>query len=167
MPLLLTTKLDDRRSVVDDRSDIHAETPIDRLSLTAEDRVRSRHPFVTESGREVYVQLKRGTQLQGGDRLQSEDRSLVVEIVAKPEWVMAVTTTQVLDLLEAAYHLGNRHVPLEINATHLYLLPDPVLREMLHQRGLTVVEIQRPFQPQAGAYESHAQHSHGAGHHHH
>jgi urease accessory protein len=107
MPLLLTTKLDRHH---------HSSTEIqtDRLSLTAEDRVRSRHPFVTESGREVYVQLKRGTQLQGGDRLQSEDQSLIVEIVAKPEQVMAVTTAQVLDLLEAAYHLGNRHVPLEI-----------------------------------------------------
>lgn len=159
MPLLLTTKLD--------RHSIQSETPIDRLSLTAEDRVRSRHPFITESGREVYVQLKRGTQLQGGDRLQAEDGSLIVEIVAKPEQVMAVTTAHRLDLLEAAYHLGNRHVPLEISETHLYLLPDPVLREMLHQRGLEVVEVQRSFQPQAGAYESPSQHSHGTGHHHH
>ncbi len=157
MPLLLTTKLDRHQTT----------TPTDRLLLTAEDRARSRHPFVTESGREVYVQLKRGTQLQGGDRLQAEDESLVVEIVAKPEQVMAVTTTHRLDLLEAAYHLGNRHVPLEISETHLYLLPDPVLRDMLRQRGLAVVEMQRSFQPQAGAYESSSQHSHGAGHHHH
>ncbi len=114
------------------------------------------------------MQLKRGTQLQGGDRLQAEDQSLIVEIVAKPEQVMAVTTKHGLDLLEAAYHLGNRHVPLEIKETHLYLLPDPVLREMLLQRGLEVVEVQRPFQPQAGAYESPSQpHSHGTGHHHH
>jgi urease accessory protein len=162
MSLLLTTKLDRHH-----HHHSSNEIQTDRLSLTAEDRVRSRHPFVTESGREVYVQLKRGTQLQGGDRLQSEDQSLIVEIVARPEHVMAVTTAQVLDLLEAAYHLGNRHVPLEINETHLYLLPDPVLRDMLHQRGLTVVEVQRPFQPQAGAYESPSQHSHGDGSHHH
>ncbi len=164
MPLLLTTKLDDRRSVADHT---HSDIPTDRLLLTAEDRFRSRHPFVTESGREVYVQLKRGTQLQGGDRLEAEDQSLVVEIVAKPEQVMAVTTAHGLDLLEAAYHLGNRHVPLEINETHLYLLPDPVLREMLHQRGLEVVEVVRPFRPQAGAYESPSQHSHSNDRHHH
>ncbi len=158
MPLLLTTKLDSNHQ--------HSEIPIDRLLLTAEDRVRSRHPFITEGGRDVYVQLKRGTQLQGGDRLQAEDQSLIVEIVAKPEQVMAVTTKHGLDLLEAAYHLGNRHVPLEINTTHLYLLPDPVLREMLHQRGLEVVEVVRPFKPQAGAYESPSQHSHDHHHHH-
>jgi urease accessory protein len=150
MPVLLTTQLDHHSPLV----------PIDRLPLTAEDRSRSRQPFVTESGREVYIQLKRGTNLRQGDRLQAADGSLVVEILAKPERVMVVTTPHFLDLLEATYHLGNRHVPLEITETHLYLLPDPVLQDLLQQRGLTVTEADHPFQPQAGAYESTPHHHH-------
>jgi urease accessory protein len=144
MPVLLTTQLDHHSPLV----------PIDRLPLTAEERSRSRQPFVTESGREVYIQLKRGTNLRQGDLLQAADGSLVVEILAKPERVMVVTTPHFLDLLAATYHLGNRHVPLEITETHLYLLPDPVLQDLLQQRGLMVTEADRPFQPQAGAYES-------------
>jgi urease accessory protein len=150
MPILLTTQID-RHS---------PQIPSDRLALTAEDRSRSRHPFVTEGGREVYVQLKRGTNLRQGDRLMAEDGSLVVEILAKPEAVMVVSAPHILDLLAAAYHLGNRHVPLEITDTHLYLLPDPVLEDLLQQRGLMVTISERPFQPQAGAYEATAHHHH-------
>lgn len=143
-----------------DRLKLVPTIPTDRLLLTAEERLRSRYPALTEKGQEVYVQIKRGTQLQAGDRLQTEDAALVIEIVAKPEKVLMVTATDILSLLQAAYHLGNRHVPLEITATHLYLLPDPVLQDMLIQRGLTVVEAERPFQPQAGAYDIPAHHSH-------
>jgi urease accessory protein len=150
MPVLLTTQIDRQSQIV----------PIDRLSLTAEERSRSRHPYLTDGGREVYLQLKRGTNLRHGDRLQAADESLVVEILAKPERVMVVSALQPLDLLQAAYHLGNRHVPLEITDEFLYLLPDPVLQDLLQQRGLTVTFVDRPFQPQAGAYES-------TGHHHH
>jgi urease accessory protein len=150
MPVLLTTQIDLDRQIV----------AIDRLSLTAEERSRSRHPYVTDGGREVYLQLKRGTNLRHGDRLQAADESLSVEILAKPERVMVVTALQPLDLLQAAYHLGNRHVPLEITDEFLYLLPDPVLEDMLQQRGLTVTSADRPFQPQAGAYESTPHHHH-------
>jgi urease accessory protein len=150
MPVLLTTQLDHLSPLV----------AADRLSLTAEERSKSRYPHITDGGQEVYVQLKRGTNLHQGDRLQAADESLVIEIMAKPEQVMMVIAPQPLDLLQAAYHLGNRHVPLEITADHLYLLPDSVLRDMLVQRGLTVAEIDRPFQPQAGAYEAPSHHHH-------
>ena len=56
---------------------------------------------------------------------------------------------------QAAYHLGNRHVAMEITPTHLYILPDPVLADLLQQRGLSVTDLVRPFQPEAGAYEHH------------
>jgi urease accessory protein len=150
MPVLLTTQLDRHSQLV----------ATDRLSLTAEERSRSRHPHITESGQEVYLQLKRGTNLRHGDRLQAEDDNLIVEILAKPEQVMVVIAVHALDLLQAAYHLGNRHVPLEITDDRLYLLPDPVLQDMLHQRGLNVTIADRPFQPQAGAYESTPHHHH-------
>jgi urease accessory protein len=150
MPVLLTTQLDRHSQLV----------ATDRLSLTAEERSRSRHPHLTESGQEVYLQLKRGTNLRHGDRLQAEADELIVEIIAKPEQVMVVTAAHALDLLQAAYHLGNRHVPLEITDDRLYLLPDPVLQDMLFQRGLKVTMADRPFQPQAGAYEATPHHHH-------
>jgi urease accessory protein len=150
MPVLLTTQLDRHSQLV----------ATDRLSLTAEERSRSRHPHLTEGGQEVYLQLKRGTNLRHGDRLQAEADELIVEIIAKPEQVMVVTAVHSLDLLQAAYHLGNRHVPLEITDDRLYLLPDPVLQDLLHQRGLSVTIADRPFQPQAGAYESTPHHHH-------
>ncbi len=124
------------------------------LALTAEERTRSRHRFETADGQPVYLHLPRGTVLQNGDLLQTED-GLVVQVLAKPEPVLTVTASSPLQLLQAAYHLGNRHVPLEITATYLRLSPDPVLQDMLLHRGLTVIEEIQPFQPEVGAYKGH------------
>ncbi len=148
MPIVLIDKIDCHSSL----------EPTDQLSLTAEERQRSRHPFRTLGGLEVYIQLERGTFLRESDRLQSADGTTVVAIIAKPELVMSATADHGTHLLQAAYHLGNRHVSLEITKTHLYLLPDPVLKDLLIQRGLVVEELERPFQPESGAYENHHHH---------
>jgi len=125
------------------------------LLLTAEDRTRSRHRFETTSGQEVFLQLPRGTILQDGDWLRSPD-GITMQIVAKPESVLTVTADSPLQLLQAAYHLGNRHVPLEITDQYLRLTPDSVLQEMLEHRGLTVQAEIQPFQPERGAYGGHS-----------
>ena len=125
------------------------------LSLTAEERGRSRHHFTTTDGQTVYLQLPRGTVLQDGDLLQSESKDLILQVQAKPEAVLTVQADTSLDLLRAAYHLGNRHVALEITSTCLRLSTDPVLRDMLEQRGLAVTEERCPFQPEMGAYGHH------------
>ncbi|HEY9615279.1 MAG TPA: urease accessory protein UreE [Microcoleaceae cyanobacterium] len=124
------------------------------LSLTAEERLRSRYTFTASDGQQVHLQLPRGTILHDGDRLYSED-GIVVRVVAKAEAVLTVTAETVLDLLQAAYHLGNRHVPLEITTTYLRLSPDPVLRQLLEHRGLQVTEEMQPFHPETGAYGHH------------
>jgi urease accessory protein len=124
------------------------------LPLTAEDRTRSRHHFETADGQLVYLQLPRGTVLQDGDWLQSEDGA-IVQVIAKPEPVLTVTAQTPLDLLQAAYHLGNRHVSLEIAPAYLRLSPDPVLRDLLLHRGLEITEEIQPFQPENGAYGQH------------
>ncbi|HEY9910239.1 MAG TPA: urease accessory protein UreE [Thermosynechococcaceae cyanobacterium] len=121
------------------------------LSLTSEERTRSRHRFETRAGQVVFLQLPRGTVLRDGDVLQSETGQFI-RIVAEPEPVLTVQTETPLALLQAAYHLGNRHVPLEIAPTYLRLLPDSVLRDLLEHRGLRVVEEVQPFQPELGAY---------------
>ena len=124
------------------------------LALTAEERTKSRHRFETEDGQTVFLRLPRGTMLRDKDILRSDDATLV-RVRAKPEPVMTIAAQTSLLLLRAAYHLGNRHVPLEITATYLRLSPDPVLRTMLEQMGMVVEEAILPFQPEIGAYGNH------------
>jgi len=124
----------------------------DTLSLDAEARSRPRQHLTLDSGKPCYLRLPRGTILQAGDCLESEDRTSIVRIIAKPESVLTVKATQPEDLLKAAYHLGNRHVPLEITLDYLRLSPDPVLEKMLEHMGLTVIAEVIPFFPELGAY---------------
>jgi urease accessory protein len=132
----------------------HSALPL-MLWLSAEERTRSRHHFTTEDKTPVYLQLPRGTTLQDGDLLASDTSGILVKVVAKPEPVLTVTSNDSFNLLRAAYHLGNRHVSLEITPTYLRLTPDNVLEGMLTQLGLQVVAEVAPFCPQGGAYSHH------------
>lgn len=125
------------------------------LALTAEERTRTRHRFEVPEGQVIYLRLPRGTVLHNGDLLKSEGGDVVVRIVAKPEPVITVTSQTPVDLLRASYHLGNRHVPLEVAPHYLRLSPDPVLQAMLEQLGVAVKEEVLPFQPERGAYGHH------------
>ncbi|HBB32505.1 MAG TPA: urease accessory protein UreE [Cyanobacteria bacterium UBA8803] len=130
-----------------------SNTPVSfTLLLTAEERTRTRHRFETPDGQALYLRLPRGSVLQDGDLLQSEAGDRVIRIAAKPEPVLSVTAQNPLDLLCAAYHLGNRHVPLEIAPNYLRLSPDPVLQAMLEKLGVQVQAEVVPFQPEVGAY---------------
>ena len=120
------------------------------LSLSAEERTRSRYRFDVD-GQILLLRLPRGTILHDGDLIESETGE-IVEIVAKPELVMTATAKSSLELLQAAYHLGNRHVPLELTPAYLRFSADPVLKQMLHQLGVEVSEETVPFHPEAGAY---------------
>jgi len=124
----------------------------DSLSLDAEARSRPRQHLTLDSGEPCYLRLPRGTILQEGNCLRSEEGTSIIRIIAKPESVLTVKATQTEDLLKAAYHLGNRHVPLEITVDYLRLSPDPVLAKMLEQMGLTVMVEVTPFFPELGAY---------------
>jgi urease accessory protein len=135
------------------------------LALTADDRTRSRHYFETNDRQPLYLNLPRGTVLQHGDLLQGEADEPLVRIIAKPEPVMTAIAHTPLELLRAAYHLGNRHVPLEVTEHYLRFSADSVLKAMLEQLGLHIHEDIAPFQPETGAYgHSHA-HSHNHPHH--
>ncbi len=126
------------------------------LSLTAEQRTRTRycHPWLNET--EADLQLPRGTVLGDQDLLQSDTGTIIVRVIAQPEAVFTVTASNLQHLLRAAYHLGNRHVPLEVTATYLRLLPDPVLKALLvEQLQVIVTEERAPFCPEAGAYSHH------------
>jgi len=130
-------------------------------------RCKSRFDATDSHGRALGVFLPRGTVVRGGDVLVAEDGSLVV-VRAAPQPVLKVTHCgehgAAFDLLRAAYHLGNRHVQLELKPDHLKLEPDHVLADMLRQMHLIVNEASEAFEPEAGAYAS-ATHAHShAGH---
>jgi len=137
-------------------------------------RSRSRFDATDSSGRALGVFLPRGSVLRGGDVLVAEDGTLV-RVLAAPQPVLTVrhcpTHGSPFDLLRAAYHLGNRHVALELQPDHLKLEPDPVLADMLRAMHLIVQEAQEAFEPEGGAYASGGQgaaqthaHSHGNAH---
>lgn len=122
------------------------------IALTAEERAKTRQHLQLPEGDRIAVCLPRGMELEDGDRLVSDTGEEVLCIVAKPEPVMTVTAPSEFDLLRAAYHLGNRHVPLEIKPWYLRLHPDPVLGDLLVQLGLNVKKEIAPFYPEKGAY---------------
>jgi urease accessory protein len=128
------------------------------LALTAEERTRSRYKFILEDGKELFLRLPRGTVLHHHDLLTDENHSNFIRVIAKPEPVLTVIAPTPLLLLKAAYHLGNRHVAVEITPDYLRLLPDSVLQEMLVKMGLKIKSEVVPFQPELGAYGKH--HSH-------
>lgn len=134
-------------------------TPTLTLALTAEQRQRSRFRVSTLQG-DILLHLPRGTVLNPGDWLRNEAGTYFVEIMAEQEPVYWVTAPTPLDLLRGAYHLGNRHVPLELTLAGLRLARDPVLKAMLEHLGLTVTEAHSPFQPETGAYHSEMHHHH-------
>lgn len=138
-----------------------------RLVLPFEMRQRSRLLATLEGGEEIGLTLPRGTVLRGGDRLQASD-GRVVEVVAAPEQVSIVRTGEGRLLARAAYHLGNRHVAVQVTTNSIRYLRDHVLDDMLRGLGLQVEQDVLPFEPEAGAYSpAHAAsggHSHGNDH---
>ena len=130
------------------------------LPLAADERTSLRGHRRSACGVDLLLQLPRGVALRPGERLASADGQIQVQVAAAAEPVMQVRSADPLALLQAAYHLGYRHVAMELHADRLVLLQDSVLADLLRQRGLAVELAELPFQPEAGAYE-------GLGHHHH
>ena len=149
------TVLDQRLPIVD-RQKVERK-PVDWfLPLTAEERTVLRGRRSTSCGREVLLQLPRHGPLEPGDQLCNADASVRVEVEAALEDLLQVQAPTSLDLLAAAYHLGNRHVALELHDQELLLLDDSVLAAMLKGRGLVVTPCRRAFLPEGGAYAGHS-----------
>ena len=147
------------------------------IELDWDVRQKSRFAATDSLGRDLAIFLPRGQAVRGGDVLVAEDGSLI-RVIAAPQKVLRITACaqhgSPFDLMRAAYHLGNRHVPIEQQPDHLKIEPDHVLADMLRSMHMTVVEADLPFEPEGGAYgghvtndgHSHHQHGHGAGHSH-
>ena len=129
-----------------------------RILLTFDARTRSRLTGRLEDGREVAIVLSRGTIMRGGDRLVSTD-GVVVEVVAASEPLLEVRVSSAAALARAAYHLGNRHVAVQVLGHGLRVADDAVLGRMLSGLGLEPVRIDAAFEPEGGAYGD--RHTHG------
>lgn len=150
--------------IIEERVD-PAEPATDSLVLPFELRQKSRLRTKLASGEEAALFMPRGTVLRGGDRLRAGD-GRIVRVEASPEQLIEVRAASALELARAAYHLGNRHVPLQVGEGWLRLADDTVLRDMLAQLGATLVLLEAPFEPEAGAYGGGHSHGHSAHSHH-
>lgn len=138
------------------------------VELDWDTRQKSRFQASDSLGRELGIFLPRGTLVRGGDVLIAEDGSLV-KVIAAAQSVLRITACNthgtVFDLIRAAYHLGNRHVPIELKPDHLKIEPDHVLADMLRAMHLIVNEVSESFEPEGGAYSAGGHgHAHEGGH---
>lgn len=132
------------------------------VTLSFERRVKSRQKVTLDNGEQAGLFLTRGTVLKKGDYLQAESGE-VIEVKAAAESVSTAYIEDAVMLARASYHLGNRHVALQIGEGYVRYQHDHVLDDMLRGMGLTVVVEDAAFEPESGAY---GQHSHSAGGHH-
>ena len=146
------------------------KTPSLSIELTFDDRQKSRHQAQTTCGKKLGWFIERGHVLVDGDLLEATTGE-IIEVVSAPESVSTVyakpdAKNAALDLTRAAYHLGNRHVPLQITADFVRYQHDHVLDEMIVGLGLLVESERAPFQPEPGAYSGGHSHSSSHGHSH-
>lgn len=143
-------------------ADQPSEPPSDSLTLPFDLRQKSRFLTKLDSGKEIALVLPRGRVLRGGDRVRRHD-GVVFEIRAAAEACSTVRASEPTQLLRVAYHLGNRHMPLQVGDGFVRYLRDHVLDDMVRGLGAQVVHEQAPFEPEGGAYGGHA-HGHGHSH---
>ena len=130
------------------------EPEVEVLCLSFDTRQKSRFSAKLGSGETILVDLPRTGVLRGGDCIATEAGE-VLRITAAPQALMQVTGQTDFALIQAAYHLGNRHVPLMLTPSALYFEPDHVLANMLQGLGLCVSETLAAFEPESGAYQHH------------
>jgi urease accessory protein len=152
-PILRIEKFADRETA---KAKLHSPS---KLVLPFDIRRKSRFRTTLTDGTEAALFLPRGSVLRNGDLLEAEDGTLI-EVESAPEHILLVTAETPYALMRAAYHLGNRHIPVELGENLLKLEADPVLREMLERLGVTVREETSPFHPESGAYGGGHRHGH-------
>jgi urease accessory protein len=125
--------------------------PADSIALTYEDRHRRRIVLAGKDGLSVLLDLPQAYHLRGGDGLELDD-GRIVEVLAEPEALLEVRGRNRHHLLKIAWHLGNRHLPAQIERDRILIRRDHVIAQMLEQQGASLREIVEPFDPEGGAY---------------
>jgi urease accessory protein len=136
-----------------------ASREVDHVVIDYDDRFRRRIVLTTVGGEEVLIDLPKAVRLRDGDGLIL-DSGAVVRVQAKPEALMEVHAHHQGELIRIAWHLGNRHLPVQLLGDRIRLRADHVIAEMIEQLGGHVEPIQAPFDPEAGAYTGEHHHHH-------
>lgn len=147
------------------RAGLWGGTPADTVTLDYDRRTRRRMTLTGAKGLSFLLDLAEASVLRNGDGLKLED-GRIVEVRAAPESLLEITCADELALARVAWHLGNRHLATEIDARVLHIRADHVIAEMVRRLGAGVRPVERPFNPEGGAYGHGAVHglSHGHGH---
>nr|WP_321981322.1 urease accessory protein UreE [uncultured Cohaesibacter sp.] len=151
----------------------YSQDAFDTITLDEEDRYRRRIQLTSDNGLDFMLSLAKATRMDHGDGLLLED-GRVIKVLARPEELYEVRAESPLALLQLAWHLGNRHQPVEIYEDHLRIRKDAVIADMLEGLGGNLGAVTAPFSPMSGAYVSksagvhshHHEHGHGHGHDH-
>lgn len=144
---------------------VKPERVADTVTLDHEGRHRRRMVLTCAGGTAFLMDLEKATVLNDGDALKLEDGRLV-QVKAAPQKLLEIRAENPLRLLRVAWHVGNRHTPAEITAEAIYIEEDHVLAEMVRGQGCSVTAVERPFQPEKGAYDHGGGHGHQHGHDH-
>ncbi|MFA6964792.1 urease accessory protein UreE [Bosea sp. (in: a-proteobacteria)] len=150
---------------------VRPDRVVDTLTLDHDDRNRRRLALTADGGLGILLDLDKATALGDGDAVKLEDGRLVL-IKAAPQSLLEIRAENPLRLMRVAWHIGNRHTPAEITADAIYIENDHVLAEMVRGQGCVMNAVNRPFQPERGAYDhdhancDHPSHDHGSHSHH-
>src|ERR1700733_4018325 len=139
---------------------------VDAVALDAYDRHRRRVMLSGERGTKFLLDLPQATALRDGDGLVLEDGA-VIRVVGRPEPLVEIAAANGHDLARLAWHIGNRHVDVQIAGERLRIRRDHVIEDMLRGLGARLTPVEAPFDPERGAYDHHHGHAHSHGHHHH
>ena len=123
-----------------------------KLTLSSDERKRLRGKRLTDCDQEIIFQLPRNGKLNDGDILSTNDPNFYVEIIAKTENLIEISSSSEIELIKAAYHLGNRHVEVEIEKEILLTKSDYVIENMLKNFNVNIVNRQKKFFPETGAH---------------
>jgi urease accessory protein len=145
---------------------VKRERVADTVTLDHEGRNRRRIALKGDKGLDFLLDLDKATTLSDGDAVKLEDGRLV-EVKAAPQRLLEIRAENPLRLLRVAWHIGNRHAPAEVLADAIYIEEDHVLAEMVRGQGCTATPVERPFQPERGAYDHDCGHDHHHDHGHH
>ena len=123
-----------------------------KLTLTSDERKILRGKRFTDCDQEIILQLPRGGKLDDGDILLTNKSNFYVEIIAKKEDLFEISSNSKIELIKTAYHLGNRHVEVEIEENTLLTKDDYVIENMLKNFNVNIINTQKKFFPERGAH---------------
>ena len=136
------------------RAETLGETPFDIVVMDADERHIRRKRITLQHGDEVFVDFEKPVKLEHGDRLVLED-GRVAEVIAAEEALMEIRAVDGAHLIQLAWHIGNRHLPAQIEASRILIRRDRIIAKMLETLGATVSDVMEPFHPEHGAYHAH------------